>query len=379
LLFMVLFVIAFCNGKIFHLPFQRVSVPSDTFIQRAQGEIKLTNTGDVLYVGQVLIGTPPQNFRVIYDTGSSNLWVPSTSCVSVPCVGKNRYSSGKSSTYVANGQSLEITYGTGNITGILSADTLSLGGLSLPMQTFGEATALSSFYTALPFDGILGLAYLELAVDGVTPVFDSMIKLGLLAENIFSVYLDSNPGDQNSVLVLGGVDNTYFTGNIIYTPIFTTYQNNFGFYMVQLQGIYVNGQEVSGCSVSNPCQAIVDTGTSALVGPSPGINNLANAVGTIQSNCATANSHPVIVLNLKGVTLSVPPSTYIVSDNGQCSSTIQAGGPYWVLGDTVIRNYYTVFDRQNNRVGFAGAVQNAGIAFSISTYLLLFAFLILRF
>ena len=63
-------------------------------------------------MGTIGIGTPPQRFQVIFDTGSANLWVPSVACAQPSCVTHARFDAQLSSSYSSNGSLFSIRYGT---------------------------------------------------------------------------------------------------------------------------------------------------------------------------------------------------------------------------------------------------------------------------
>lgn len=156
---------------------------------------------------------------MVFDTGSSNLWVPSHSCWSPACFLHKTYKSSASSSFQKNGTAYDIKYGSGGVKGFMSSDVVAVDGVKVHM-TFGESTTLSGVsFLASKFDGILGLAFPAISVNGVTPYFYRLMEEKLIDEASFSFYLTSTPGSSGSKLVLGGVNPAYAQSSFNYYPL----------------------------------------------------------------------------------------------------------------------------------------------------------------
>lgn len=331
----------------------------------------LTNYMDAQYYGVIGLGTPAQEFKVVFDTGSSNLWVPSVKCNSTVCYTHNMYNGAKSSTYKADGRSLEVQYGSGSMNGYLSVDDLSLAGVTVKSQTFGEATSLSSdgFATA-QFDGLLGMGFQTISVDNVATPFQNMLDQKIVSEPVFSFYLNRDQyKSAGGEIIFGGIDKNYIAGNITYTPV--THQ---AYWQFEMDGVMMeDGDNMTSDSntvkvCENSCQAIADTGTSLIAGPTNDILKLNAKIGAtplpsgqyMLPDC-NLSKLPDLTFIIGGKNFSLTPEQYVLEfeqdDTKFCLSGLFGMDipdyPLWILGDVFIGPYYTVFDYGNKRVGFA--------------------------
>ncbi|WRX20765.1 Saposin-like type B [Theobroma cacao] len=175
--------------------------------------VSLKNYLDVQYFGEIGIGSPPQKFTVIFDTGSSNLWIPSSHCYfSVACFFHSRYNSSKSSTYTEIGKPCKIHYSSGTILGFFSEDNIRVGDLVVKNQVFTEAIREGSAILSLAsFDGILGLGFQDMY---------SMMQQSLVVQKVFSFWFNKDPSaSEGGEIVFGGVDQKHFKGKHTYVPV----------------------------------------------------------------------------------------------------------------------------------------------------------------
>jgi len=319
--------------------------------------VPLSNFMNAQYFADIQIGNPPQSFKVILDTGSSNLWVPSTQCTSIACFLHAKYDSSASSSYKANGSSFAIQYGTGSMEGFVSNDVLSIGDLTIPKQDFAEATKEPGLTFAFgKFDGILGLGYDTISVNHITPPFYSMINNKLIDEPVFAFRIGSSEEDGGEA-TFGGIDETAYTGKIHYVPV-----RRKAYWEVELEKISFGDEELE---LENTGAAI-DTGTSLIALPTDIADLLNEQIGATKSwngqwtvECASVPSLPPLTFYFGGEPYTLQGKDYILDVQGTCMSSFTGmdinlpGGSLWIVGDVFLRKFYTVYDLGRNAVGFA--------------------------
>jgi phytepsin len=275
------------------------------------------NYQDAQYYIDITLGSDQQPFRVVPDTGSSNLWVPSKDCkwTQISCKLHHRYDHQSSKSYVANGTVFKIQYGSGAAQGYFSTDDLSIAGLNVKSQIFAEVTDEPGIaFLAAKFDGIMGLAFDTISVARATPVWYNLVSQGLVTDQVFAFYLSTTSGSDGE-LVFGGVDAAHYTGDFEFVSL-----TNETYWEFNLDDVQISGKSAGYCQ--GGCHAIADSGTSLLAGPVKvvsEINKLIGAVGILTDECeqVVAQYLPQLLQDLA----SKMNSTAICTDIGLCPST----------------------------------------------------------
>ncbi|USE33946.1 pepsin-like aspartyl protease [Endozoicomonas sp. SCSIO W0465] len=325
------------------------------------GEVPLTDHQNTQYYGTFTMGSQKQQFTGVLDTGSSNIWTPETNCYTPGCEGKEKFNPNLSSTFFTEDQELSIQYGTGSMQGYVGYDTVTFGGITVTNQGIGLASQLSDDFQNSPFDGIFGLAYKSIASDQVTPWMDNAVTQGLIPKAVFSFYLSNTPGNGTGRLIIGEPDPDYYQGDITWhplQPLETGGPVDF-YYNIAFDGIAVNNDSIPlSCQSQGNCRAIVDSGTSLIVGPANDITNLQNALN-INPDCSNLDEQPDLVFTIDDTRYSVPPEFYVVKQvdwwgQEQCTAGLAPGNQdFWIFGDAFMRGFYVVFDKTDSRIAFA--------------------------
>ncbi|BGP00205.1 Cathepsin D [Rhodotorula toruloides ATCC 204091] len=341
------------------------------------GSVPLTDYfsggNDASYYGPIGIGTPAQSFDVIFDTGSADLWVPS----SKSSTSHSKFNTGSSSTIETSSAEWDITYGTGSSQGFLARDVVQLGGQSIPKQIFALADTSAPVVESLPSDGICGLAFSTIATSGAPTVFENAITEKIVSNPYFGFYLqrasDLTSASKGTIgggeLCFGCADSAKYTGQLNYVPVSAQ-----SYWEIPADGISVDGQVVSGTKMS----AAIDTGTTLIYVPTAVANALYSKIGGKAVSGGGGQYHVPCVSTFGSIGLSFGGQTYNIpladvflgyasaSTTSECILGILAqdmydadGNAVAIVGDLFLKTVYSVFSySQGGRpaVGFATSV-----------------------
>ncbi|XP_054266116.1 lysosomal aspartic protease-like [Macrosteles quadrilineatus] len=331
------------------------------FSLNSQGYLPLTDVDDVEYYGEISIGYPEQTFTVLFDTGSADLWVPSSTCRfwDVGCWFHNKYNSKKSLTYVSDGRPFSIQYLSGSASGILSRENVTLAGVYVTNQTFAEINRPSLQFALSKFDGILGLAFPSVAASNETPVFVNMVHQKEVAKPFFAFYLNKDKTKEDGgELTFGYTNRSHFNEKFTFVPVIKPAK----FWSFYLDGITVNSKDIGIDNVT----AIVDSGTSLIVGPPDQIKAINEAIGATYSlglyfvDCNKIDTLPNITFTINGRSFNLTGQDYVVEMKRfvlfkSCISGfmgVDVGSPLFILGNVFMRRVYIQFNTGHGSIGF---------------------------
>ncbi|KAJ7491018.1 acid protease [Mycena latifolia] len=321
---------------------------------------------DLQWYGDIQLGTPPQNFTVVFDTGSPSLEVPGTAC-GAACANQRQFNSSASSTFEDEFFDTTITFGTGvgvdpvngsnwQMSLHFVADSLTVAGLTVPFGGFYLITNQTPTFLPDPFDGIMGLS------PGAGDLFTSAGYAAMFGM-FFTPHSEGGAGE----LTLGGVDSTKFSDPILYSPLVN------GDWQLSSLGIFVNGEMASSLNKTVPL--IFDSGTSNMLFTEPialaiysmiSPDIVANPAepGTYGIACDRIISLPAVIdITFAGIAgqgafnLTIPSSELssgpFESNPELCQMLINVSEGFNLVGLSLLKHYYSVWDIDGMRIGFA--------------------------
>jgi len=330
------------------------------------------------YIGTIGVGTNSNGeaqfeARVVFDTGSTNLWVASILCKDFPCNtdrGQQFYDPERSvsqEAFMGESGDIDIMFGTGELRGPLHVDTYRVGPMVVKRQPFAMIREMNGdVFSSFPFEGILGLGFKSLSFGGITPFFERVIDQRLLTNNEFAFFFHVD-SDQPSALLWGGIDKDLFHGPIRMFPVVQPH-----YWALELLDFRLGNTSMTNVGMSDDPvkRLIVDSGTTYFTAPQ-GLHEQITAQ-IPEADCDHVTGYPPLTYVLRGADgqtyeLVVSQETYMIGGYGDnCRPAFMAldvnaaYGPAMILGEVFMRHFFTVFSRgdgasDNAKIGFAPA------------------------
>uniref|UniRef100_A0A1I7RJP5 Peptidase A1 domain-containing protein n=1 Tax=Bursaphelenchus xylophilus TaxID=6326 RepID=A0A1I7RJP5_BURXY len=339
--------------------------------------LKLSNYGDVEYYGTIVIGTPPQEYRVVFDTGSTSFWIMSDECRVEKedgelCADKNLYFRNESTTYEKLDGNFTQLYEIGFAHGELAQDVVGIGtveshSLLTANVTFGLANIIDTASDEDVIDGVMGLGFHK---DGdPASLVKRAVSEGKLERPIYTIWLKKVGGEVDALggeIRFGEEDTVNCQKEVRYVGL-----SSLDYWQFSVEKVEID-HEKSRKEIVKNVDAISDTGTSAIVVPKETFRKL---LASIDVNSTTGlpyvpcNISFVMTIRINGHDYVLTAQDLIIHYSDGCVLQIDynqiENDPTWILGDPFIRTYCQIYDLGLRRIGFSRA--NPPITMNMTT------------
>ncbi|KAE8271133.1 hypothetical protein A4X09_0g1181 [Tilletia walkeri] len=278
------------------------------------GEIPLISQyNEILWTGEFQVGTPPQRFQLVFDTGS-------------------RYGDRSKASGI-------VIY-----PGQIYRETVSIGGVMAINQSFGSAN--TSTIINRGNEGIAGMGFKSISRFGTEPFYQTMFDQKSVSSNLFGFGLWA----QGARLDLGHFPARY-AKSLVYSPVDSS------------KGYWLANFQVTGLSQTQT--GAIDTGTTLIIGPPEAVRTIFKSLGikVVEKGAQVWGTYPVdkvptLSFTFGGHAFTVGKDALSFTDaNGQTTCGLIGAdlgvGPPWIIGGCFLQDVYAVFDAGNSRVGFA--------------------------
>ena len=331
------------HSKSLTLPPKSISLSSDAL------SFDLHSIYTSQYYLSLYLGSPEREVYLAIDTTSSWTWIPSADC---DCHASIGFNPSESSSYLSLDSNAEVNYAYGYVQGTVSQETFR--------TTAEDAVRFNSSFILvqqeedfwwLACDGLLGLGFSN-STSGYFGVVDRLKMEGVVEDRVFSLFISKNEEEMRSEVSIGGSDPEKYSskeGNEIRIE-------ESGSWLCIVDGIHSNHIDLNytGEGIFNP-------GLGFIIGPQPHVEIIFEEIMAV-ADCVLENStflvclkefsnitaFPVVKFEISNNTYSVHPETYTyVSDNEIYILILSHDYSYWVLGQPLFKEYYSVFDMEH--------------------------------
>ncbi|CAL8093676.1 unnamed protein product [Calicophoron daubneyi] len=303
------------------------------------------------HYAEIGIGTPPQKFKIFFDTWNQNTWITSTKCPReryAMCKNHARYDAKRSATSVETTEEFSYVEYRTTVSGTITEDKVTLGN-HIVSQPFGEANATNGETLAtVTYDGSFGLGVGSTATKQPT-ILQSLLESGTIKKKVFGIYARSNA---NGEIMFGGYNKALYSGELEFERVRSKQEWMFGMKRIMFGDVDLTG---------TVCQGVVNDGSHHIYGPIEHVRNIYKKLDCdpyklCEVNCSKISTFPQLKITVKTMEIIIGPEDYIDKEDDKCTGRIfHLDQPVWVLGNLFLDKVYTAYDVEGAQIGFAKA------------------------